>query len=201
MKRILILFLLILPVATLTSQAKVRLGVRAGAAMGKLNFNRIVDSKYRTGFTVGGVVDLNMPLGFGLDAGVMFTHRSDNLSVDVTTHEDINGNYKRDFFEFPVHLDYSLSIVGLSSVVKPYVFAGPVFSLLSHESKKVRWDNCSFNTSIDLGFGVELVSHLQISAAYRIGLNHSIRSWRDITDDSTYSAHDRCWLVTAAFMF
>jgi len=181
------------------AQAQLRFGIRGGLAINKLSFNRdVLDSDNRTGFTGGVMVDFGLPIvGLGIDGAVMYTHRSNKVNTE-------NQTFKRDYIEVPIHLRYQFTIVGLNSIIAPYAFAGPNFAFLCHEDVPSNYDNSSVYTSIDLGIGVELLKHLQVSAAYSIGLN---KAMEEVGIDKSYSqgekvsGRDHCWTLTAAYLF
>ncbi|MBR1551188.1 MAG: PorT family protein [Muribaculaceae bacterium] len=181
--------------ASLPAHAQFRLGVKAGLAINHLKFDRnIIKNDNRAGFTAGVTAEFNLPLGFGFDAAVMYTHRNNVLSGSTDT-------YKRDYIEIPVHLKYKLSIVGLNNVLTPMAFAGPNFAFLAHESRQERWDNRSTVTSLDLGFGVELLRHLQLSACYSMGLSRALKQVGMSSNGEEIDGRDRTWTIAAAYFF
>ena len=181
--------------AAFPAHAQFRLGVKAGLAINHLKFDRnIIKNDNRAGFTAGITAELGLPLGLGLDAAVMYTHRNNVLSGSTDT-------YKRDYIEIPVHLKYKLSIVGLNNVLAPMAFIGPNFAFLAHESRQERWDNRSVVTSFDLGFGVELLRHLQLSACYSMGLNRVLKQVGLKGNEQEIDGRDRTWTITAAYLF
>ena len=63
------------------------------------------------------------------------------------------------------------------------------------------WDNKSFVTSWDVGLGVELVKHLQIQASYGIGITDAFKYVNMEKEGTEIKGKDRCWTVTAAYLF
>ena len=180
----------------LPASAQFRFGVKAGIAVNSLHFDRnITSSDNRAGFTGGITTEFSLPVvGLGLDASLMYTHRNNELTDDYET-------YKRDYIELPIHLHYKFNLPVVAHVVKPYAFAGPNFAFLAHESRQDRWDNRSVVTSLDLGFGLELLSHVQISATYCANLNHAFKEVGINKTVQSVSGRDRTWTITAAYLF
>ena len=189
--------LLILTVAMVqqTALAQLRFGVKGGLAVSKLSLKESpFKSENKTGWTAGVQLDFKLPLGFALDGSVMYSHRNDAFS-----HE--NETFRRDYIEIPLHVRYGLHIVALSQMLVPYVFTGPNFSFLCAESKDIKWDNRSTFTSWDVGFGLELMKHVQIQACYGIGITDAFKAVGIDQDGVEIKGKDRCWTLTAAYIF
>ena len=54
---------------------------------------------------------------------------------------------------------------------------------------------------MELGAGVEILGHLQLAAAYGIGLNSALQK-TGVADNATkVEAKNRVWTLTAAYLF
>jgi len=128
----------------LTCQAQLRMGVKGGAVVNDLRFNRdVLDADNRMGFVGGIVADLSLPItGFGVEASVLYTHRDNRLSDGYET-------FKRDYVDIPVHLRFKLGVVGLGRIISPYVFTGPNFSILFHEDLPTGYESSKTYMSWD----------------------------------------------------
>lgn len=177
-------------------QAQFRFGVQGGLVVSKLGFdNKMFSSENRAGWTAGLRTELNIPVaGLGVAASVLYSHRNDAFS-----HESVT--FRRDYIEIPLHLKYGLTIPAVSKVIIPYAFTGPNFSFLCDESKDINWDNKSFFTSWDVGFGVELARHFQIQATYGIGISEAFKYIGKEKEGTVITGKDRCWTITAAYLF
>ena len=195
MKRIITILLLTL-MLVMPATAQFRLGPRVGIATSSLHFDsKILSSERRIGWTAGLQMELRLPIvGLGIDGSLMFTHRNDVLQGDSRT-------YHRDYIEIPVHLRYTLSIVGLNKIVAPYAFTGPNFGLLCHESDDITWDNRASNLSWDAGLGVELLGHLQISASYSLRITKAFKQVGIDRTGESITGRDHCWTLSAAYLF
>lgn len=158
----------------------------------------------KLGWQVGVIVEVPLPLGLAVDGSVMYNHHK----LDVL---DAGGKYyNRSTIGIPINLKYKLNIVGVDRIIKPMVYTGPEFGILLSKDT-FKFNNISgtfkhFNTNWNVGFGVELFNHLQITATYCMGLNKSLKaSYEDIIDGKTVTSlvkgSDRYWTVTAAYMF
>lgn len=197
MKRTIIATLLmtIIAMSPAMMDAQVRFGIKGGLAVSKLSFDKsMFQAKNKTGFTAGVQLDLKLPLGFGIDGSVLYSHRNDAFSLEQTT-------YRRGYIEIPVHLRYGISLVGLNNFIVPYAFTGPNFAFLCDESKNITWENRSMVTSWDVGFGIELLKHVQIQACYGIGITEAFKKVGINEEGTVISGKDRCWTITAAYLF
>ena len=189
--------LLVFAALAMGAQAQLRFGVKAGVGINSLHFDEVAsnfDSNNRTGFTGGLMLDLNLPLGFGVDGSVMYTRRSGEIN-----HEEV---FSRDYVSIPVNVKYNFSLPVVSQVLKPFLFTGPEFSFYVGDKKSsvCEYSSCSVNWNV--GAGLELFNHLQVAAAYNIGMNNSIKE--AIFGDHEISSSgikDRGWTVTAAYLF
>lgn len=194
MKRLFIITITAL-VLCLPAAAQFRFGIKGGITSNSLHFDsKLLSSERRTGWTAGAQIDIGFPIGLGIDASLMFSHRNDVLQGDDHT-------YHRDYIEIPVHLRYKLSLLGVGKFLAPYAFTGPNFGLLCHESKDITWDNRSSNLSWDAGFGVELLSHVQVSASYSLGVTKAFKQVGIDKEGQSIQGRDHCWTITAAYLF
>ena len=187
---------IVLLAASLPAVAQFRFGVKGGAVVSKLSFDKnALSSENRAGWCAGFQVDLSLPVtGLAVDASLLYSHRNDAISHETET-------YRRDYIEIPLHLRYGLSIIGVNRFVIPYVFTGPNFSFLCSESKNITWDNRSAFTSWDVGFGAELFKHVQIQASYGIGITEAFKKVGIDKESVVISGKDRCWTISAAVLF
>lgn len=194
-KKVFAILTVVLSLMSLTANAQLRFGVKGGIVLNKLSFDKSTfKSENRTGFAAGLQLDLRLPLGFALDGSVMYSHRNDRFLHESQT-------YRRDYIEIPIHVRYGLNLVGLSNLLVPYAFTGPNFAFLCAESKDITWENRSTFTSWDVGFGVELLRHVQVQASYGIGITDAFKAVGLSQSGDVVKGKDRCWTVTASYLF
>lgn len=201
MKKVFFLSLFLALIVIMPAEAQFKLGIRAGANMSSLKFNKEVKSSNVAGFTGGVMAEFIIPgLGFGLDGAVMYTRRGSELKFSdiVDAAGNVIGSNKSttklDYIEIPVNLKYKLGL----PLVKPYIFAGPSFAFLVGDKISERFKERNFDTSINVGAGLELLGKVQISAQYGWGLNKTLKVK---TLDETLNGKNRYWTITAAYLF
>ena len=206
-KRILIALVAVLAVFG-SASAQFRFGIKAGVDINKMSFDKsaVTDSKNRTGFTGGLMTEFTVPIiGLCFDASLMYTHKVNN-ATQVTT--DANGNavsanknYNTDFLSLPINLKYKFGLPIVGNFVAPYIFTGPQFNFLMGKKEVkdfIKNKTCDINWNV--GIGVQLLSHVQISAGYGFGINSAAK----IIDGNVgggKKVKNNCWTVTAAYLF
>lgn len=176
-------------------QGQFRWGIKAGAAINTLKFNKdIVDGDNRAGFTGGLMAEFTMPLvGVGCDLSVLYASRS----IDMVSENGDVMKKGRSYLDIPLNLKYKLGLPGVGKIVTPFFTTGPDFSiLLSKRNMDGLVKNRKYDFAWNVGLGLQLVQHVQIAASYGIGLTKSASG-----DQSLYSGKNRCWTVTAAYLF
>lgn len=181
-------------------QGQVKLGLKVGTAVNHLKFSdsdayweSVTDNSNRAGFLGGGMVEFTVPIiGIGFDASVLYVHR--------TSKNNYAGgeNISRDYIDIPINLKYKISIPVVQRVIKPFVTTGPSFAFLTGKKHvQEALENKKSDISWNFGFGVELLSHLQVAASYGFSLNNTL----DTDSDYRIDGKNRYWNVTAAYLF
>ncbi len=204
MKRLITGLLCVVGLLTIsTAEAQLRFGIRAGVNVSDLSFSKdIMKSSNVAGFTGGVMAEFMIPgLGVGVDGALMYSRHGSKLKFkDVT---EIAGNVvglgnsktqKLDYIEIPLNLKYKFTL----PIVKPYLFIGPSFAFLVGNNISEEFKKRKFDTSINLGAGLELLNKVQVSVQYGWGLNKTLRFSDDAT---TINAKNRFWTITAAYLF
>lgn len=203
-------FLLVMVLAAgsvATASAQFRIGPRVGVNVNKLHFNESTfDKGNQTGFTGGLQCEFTVPvIGVGFDLSVMYVHQVNGIDNKKGSPviEDIDNDTfkKKDYIEIPLNLKYKLSLPLISKLVKPYFTTGPSIAFLTsrkaiseaYRNKKVDW-------TWNLGFGVEVLSHLQVGASYGIGLNSTVEKL-NVANAEDINCKTRAWTITAAYLF
>ena len=203
-KRLLVLMLVALAVAG-SANAQFRFGVKAGLNLNSLHVDNLGDnfsSDNGCGFTGGAMVEFTVPvIGLGFDASLMYTRMNAELfNASIGENDKIvdNGNSK-DFFEIPINLKYKFSIPAVGNVISPYLFTGPSFAFKLGGDDNV-FATKKFQCAWNIGVGVELINHLQISGSYGFGMNNIAKEFGVTTVDD-YKVKNNYWTVTAAWLF
>ena len=181
------------------AQAKLRVGPRVGIDVSSLHFNKeLFDKENRVGFTAGLQLDLSLPLGFGFDGSVMYARRS----IDASNAETVI-KAKRDYINVPINIKWGLSIPAINKVFLPYIFTGPDFAFLASKTGiNDAWKSHKVDVSWNVGVGIELVKHLQVSATYGLGmtkLGHTLGMTS--SPNSDIEGKNNNWTITADWIF
>lgn len=183
---------------TVPASAQFRWGIKAGATINKLSFDKdVISSDNRTGFTGGLMVEFTAPLiGIGMDASVLYANRSFDYKQTVNGVVE-SGHKTRSYIDIPLNLKYKLGLPGVGKIITPFVTTGPDFSFLcSKKNIQNAYKNKSFDFAWNFGLGVQLLNKLQLAANYGLGISNSVSG-----NDAMYDSKNRTWTVTAAFLF
>ena len=165
MKKILTVVVLFAALMTaVPAKAEVKFGLKGGVNLTNMRFDSsVADKSNQAGFFIGPSVKFTLPIvGLGIDASALYDQRK--AKVEDTS-------IKQQSIQIPINLRYG---IGLGSTASIYFFAGPQFGFnvgdKSIKTTTSEWTFKSSNISANVGLGVMLLSHLQISANYNFGL-------------------------------
>lgn len=213
-----ILLMLIAVVAAPMSNAQLRYGIKLGANVSNTcaDFHDIkLDGTALTNFTGGVTVEWIVAGGFGLDASAMYTAKGatytfgDNLGGLLGNLADRVLENKVHYIEVPVNLKYKLQIPAVERVIAPYLYLGPSFAFKVGESIELgdksisskEIENSSIDYAFNLGLGMEIINHINLSVQYGWGLNSSSEfNFLDKIIDET-SVKSGAWTITVGWMF
>ena len=200
MKKVLsIVFMVAAMLFAANANAQIKFGLKGGLNVTNMTFTKdIFDASNKTGFFVGPMVKVSLPLGFSVDAAALYDQKSADVKyeyteamyVDKTTDGSLQSpsgdvvcqkssgvaKVKQQSINVPVNLRYA---VGLGSMANIFFFAGPQWGFnIGHKNYDTSFSNgqeghnfFSFknsNFSINVGLGATLLKHLQVSANYNI---------------------------------
>ena len=165
MKKILTIAVLFTALMTaVPAKAEVKFGVKGGLNLTSMSLDANAISKSnQAGFFIGPTVKFTLPIvGLGFDASALYDQRK--AEVDDTS-------IKQQSIQIPINLRYG---IGLGSTASIYFFAGPQFGF-NVGDKDIKtdvgnWTFKSSNISANVGLGLMLLGHLQVSANYNFGL-------------------------------
>ena len=215
MKKILISLVLLFSITLFHVSAKTfSFGVKGGVTLSSLSFKgdftENFSSDNRAGFFIGPMANVNLPLGFNVDAALMYAY-------DLVDYDNSKGGVteKRHMLEIPVNLKWRIS---LAKAIGIYFTAGPDFvfnlnkggaiedfikqslegegvdhHLLKNETK-------SLSMGVGLGAGIELFSHLNIGFNYIIPVDYT---YKYVLGDTglEFSSKVKRWQISAAYIF
>ena len=182
-----------LSVSALTANAGdiFKIGPKVGMTVNSMHLNNeLIDANNRTGWTAGVMTAFKVPvIGIGADLSMMYVRRNTRF---MSSTDNISNN--RDYIEIPLNLRYNFPV----PVVNPYLAVGPSMSVLTSKKSFDDFKNKSVDWAINFGFGCQLLSHLDVSARYGLGITKAIRG---LDANSQISGKNRYWTVSVAYLF
>ena len=198
MKKILTIAVLFAALMTaVPAKAEVKFGLKGGLNLTSMSLDANAFSKSnQAGFFIGPTVKFTIPIvGLGFDASALYDQRK--AEVDDTS-------IKQQSIQIPINIRYG---IGLGSTASIYFFAGPQFGF-NVGDKDIKtdvgnWTFKSSNISANVGLGLMLLRHLQISANYNFSLGKTGELEQDIPgaiksiDDGKLNA----WQIGLTYFF
>ena len=197
-------FTLVVLLATITvAQAQVKFGVKGGLNLTNMKFdNSIVDKSNQTGFFIGPTINFTLPVvGLGIDASALYDQRSAEVKDEKLKQQSI---------QIPINLRYGF---GLGNTASFYIFAGPQFGFNVGDKKTnlvneaLDWRMKDSSLSANVGLGLMLLNHLQVSANYNIAMGTTGEfdilkdvpdaAWKQVTGKTKANA----WQLSVAYFF
>ncbi len=212
-----------------------RLGVRIGANSSNLTNDyassipdmAFSDTKWKVGFNVGAVMDINIRNSFALQPGFFFQTRSNEYHyVKMDSEGDelsyYYGRRHSNYFQIPVLLSFRM---GVSSILQLQVDFGPYFafglgdgtdkySVYSTETeteevnvgqyqykKNYFGDEGSVNSydwGLKMGLGLVMMGHYYVGVHYELGCRNVLKP---IDGISGVSGHNRAWDFCLGYNF
>ncbi len=178
MKKVLsIVFIVAAMLFTTNANAQIKFGLKGGLNVTSMSFSKeVFDASNKTGFFVGPMLKITVPIvGLSFDAAALYDQKEADVKYAGTNGELGKVNVKQQSINIPVNLRYGF---GLSSLANIFLFAGPQWGI-NVGDKNFKWDEASSyslkksNFSVNVGAGVTLLNHLQVSANYNIACGKS----------------------------
>lgn len=178
MKKVLSIVLIVAAMLfTTNANAQIKFGLKGGLNVTSMSFSKeVFDASNKTGFFVGPMLKITVPIvGLSFDAAALYDQKEADVKYAGTNGELGKVNVKQQSINIPVNLRYGF---GLSSLANVFLFAGPQWGI-NVGDKNFKWDEASSyslkksNFSVNVGAGVTLLNHLQVSANYNIACGKS----------------------------
>ena len=202
-------FTLVVLLATMAvaAQAQVKFGVKGGLNLTNMKFdNSIIDKSNQTGFFIGPTLNFTLPVvGLGIDASALYDQRSAKI-------EGSDDKLKQQSIQIPINLRYGF---GLGNTASFYIFAGPQFGFNIGDkttnllNNALEWRLKDSNLSANLGVGLMLLNHLQVSANYNIALGTTGETNVNVLSSTTSTVANlvtgktkaNAWQLSVAYFF
>lgn len=178
-----------------------KIGPVVGANINSLNLNDAaanLSADNRCGFAAGVMAKFTVPIiNVGVDLSAMYEYRTTKME-DLEGSENIHYNY----LSVPLHVRYDIPMPVVSKVFYPTVFTGPNFAFRLGKSVVNDFKANKYNIGWDFGVGITLIQHLQISAAYTLGVNKAVSKLTPLNpEDPGIKGRTNGWTITAAYLF
>ncbi len=204
MKKILSLVFMVAAMFYATSaNAQIKFGLKGGLDVTNMSLNNdVFDASNRAGFFVGPMVKVTVPIvGLSFDAAALY----DQKEAKLTTEENDETTMKQKSINIPVNIRYGF---GLSSLANAFFFAGPQWGI-NVGDKNFDWANGGSyslkksNFSVNVGLGVTLLSHLQVSANYNIACGKTAdMTWTNGADKIFKgNSKNNSWQIALGYWF
>lgn len=173
MKKILSLVFMVATMMFATSaNAQIKFGLKGGLDVTNMSLNNeVFDASNRAGFFVGPMVKVTVPIvGLSFDAAALYDQKEAKVAVDGEDNNVYSTTMKQKSINIPVNIRYG---VGLSSLANVFLFAGPQWGI-NVGDENFKWNESGSyslkksNFSVNVGAGVTVLNHLQVSANYNI---------------------------------
>ena len=199
MKKILSLMFVVAAMMLATSaNAQIKFGLKGGLDVTNMSLNNdVFDASNRAGFFVGPMVKVTVPIvGLSFDAAALY----DQKEAKVTAEDAVTTTMTQKSINIPVNVRYGW---GLGSLANVFLFAGPQWGI-NVGDKNFDWkDQGSYslkksNFSVNVGAGVTVLSHLQISANYNIACGKTADvTWKNVNGKS----RNNSWQIALGYWF
>ena len=215
MKKVLSLIVMAVAIA-MPSNAQVRFGLKGGLNLTKMTVNNSnVENmfKNKAGFFIGPTVKFTLPIvGLGIDAAALYDQREADFEVDNMSGGKETEKIKQQSIQIPINIRYDF---GLGETASIFIFAGPQFGFnigdknktwTDYKNNACEWTLKSSTFSANVGLGVMLLKHLQLSANYNIALGKTgevdLKQGWDATKDTVLGkAKANAWQIALAYYF
>lgn len=206
MKKILSLVFLVAAMMFATSaNAQVKFGLKGGLNVTSMSFSEdVFDASNKTGFFVGPMVKVTVPIvGLSFDAAALYDQKEADVKYKLG-----KTTVRQKSINIPVNVRYGF---GLSSLANAFLFAGPQWGI-NVGDKNFKWNETNSyslkksNFSVNVGAGVTLLSHLQISANYNIACGKSadaslVKAAEALTNAGKDKSRNNSWQIALGYWF
>lgn len=211
MKKVLsIVFLVAAMLFAANANAQIKFGLKGGLNVTSMSFSEeVFDASNKTGFFVGPMVKVTVSIvGLSFDAAALYDQKEADVKYTGTEGELGKVNVKQQSINIPVNVRYGF---GLSSLANIFLFAGPQWGI-NVGNKNFKWNESSSyslkksNFSVNVGAGVTLLNHLQVSANYNIACGKSADASLSKALDAVANAgkdksHNNSWQIALGYWF
>lgn len=187
------------------ANAQVKFGLKGGLNVTSMSFSEdVFDASNKTGFFVGPMVKVTVPIvGLSFDAAALYDQKEADVKYVGTNGDFGQANVKQQSINIPVNVRYGF---GLSSLANVFLFAGPQWGFnvgdKNFDLEKVgNYSLKKSNFSVNVGAGVTLLNHLQVSANYNIACGKSADASFSKVLESVDKSRNNSWQIALGYWF
>ncbi len=199
MKKLILSAVVALGAAFSAAAGPFQIGPVVGVNINSVNLKGVSEnfsSDNRCGIAAGVMAKFTVPIiNVGVDASVLYERRTTQFSI-----ADESEKFIYNYIAVPVHVRYDVSLPAVSQIIYPSIFTGPNFAFKAGKDADDSFKPKKCNVGWDFGLGITLVQHLQISAAYTLGISNAITSHFGV-EDSGIKGKTSGWTISAAYLF
>ncbi len=198
-KAILLTLVMIIGASAIPAQAQFKFGPKVGLTVNDFHFNKsVMDAENQTGWTAGLMTEFTVPvIGLGFDLSAMYVRRNSEFMRENDLTKD-----NRDYIEIPLNLKYKFSLPLISKILVPYLGVGPSVSFLtSRRHIENAYKNKSVDWAMNFGFGVQLLSHIDVNARYGLGMSKAVKLIDSSAGNGDIDGKNRYWTISVAYLF
>lgn len=187
--------------ALTASAGPFKFGIVAGMNVNSIStsdFGSNFSADNRCGFAVGAMAKFTVPIvNIGVDLSALYEYRTSQMEQDEET-----SNLHYSYLAVPLHVRYDVPMPAISRIFYPTIFTGPNFAFRLGNGVVDDFKANKYNIGWDFGLGITLVKHLQISAAYTLGISSKAVRYVGIDNEGTdIKGKTNGWTITAAYLF
>lgn len=200
---------IVMLLAATSAQAQIKFGLKGGLNVTDMSLSKeVFNADNQAGFFIGPTVKFSLPLiGLGIDAAALYDQRQAKVKGEVgyeqITIEERSLDSK--YINIPINLRYG---IGLGSLASLNFFAGPQFGFNVGKKHQELVDDATWNLkssafSVNVGAGVTIASHFEVSANYNIACGRTGDVTFEDTVDKVFKKHGRAnaWQIGLAYYF
>lgn len=198
-KAILLTLVMIIGASAIPAQAQFKFGPKVGLTVNDFHFNKsVMDAENQTGWTAGLMTEFTVPvIGLGFDLSAMYVRRNSEFMRENNLTKD-----NRDYIEIPLNLKYKFFLPLISKILVPYLGVGPSISFLtSRRHIENAYKNKSVDWAMNFGFGVQLLSHIDVNARYGLGMSKAVKLIDSGAGNGDIDGKNRYWTISVAYLF
>ncbi|WP_297035944.1 porin family protein [Prevotella sp.] len=200
---------IVMMLSAASAQAQIKFGLKGGLNVTDMSLSKeVFNADNQAGFFIGPTVKFSLPIiGLGIDAAALYDQRQAKVKGEVgyeqITIEERSLDSK--YINIPINLRYG---IGLGSVASLNFFAGPQFGFNVGKKHQELVDDATWNLkssafSVNVGAGVTIASHFELSANYNIACGRTGDVTFSDAVDKVFKKNGRAnaWQIGLAYYF